>query len=134
VIATAAARSCTGGGTPTPTATSTATAAPSATASPSPEPVPPTPTPTPPAKPKLADLVSMPSAKHCVRKLKVRVKKPSAIAKVKLRVNGKGAKVKRKGRTIALKHLPKKRFKLEVRVKLKDGRVVKGSRRYRPCR
>ena len=94
----------------------------------------PTPTPAPSAKPKLAALVSLPSAKRCVRKLKVRVKKPSAIAGIKLRVNGKAAKVKRKGRTIALRHLPKKRFKLEVRVTLKDGRLVKGSRRYRPCR
>ncbi len=136
VIATAAAGSCTGGGTPTPEPTSTATATPDATAGPSPEPVPPNPSPapSPSAKPKLGELVSMPSAKRCVRKLEVRVKKPSAIAQIKLRVNGKGAKVKRKGRTIALRRLPAKRFKLEVRVTLKDGRLVKGSRRYRPCR
>ena len=133
VIATAAASSCAGGGTATPT--SSATTTPSATASQSPQPLPPTPIPTPTrsAKPKLAELVSMPSAKRCVRKLEVRVKKRSAIAAIKLRVNGKGAKVKRKGRTIALRRLPKQRFKLEVRVTLKDGRLVKGSRRYRPC-
>ena len=136
VVATAAAGSCAGNGTPTPTATPTPSA--SATASPSPQPVPPTPSPAPPAtpsaKPKLADLVSMPSAKRCVHKIAVRVKTPSAIAGIKLRVNGKGAAVKRKGRTLALRRLPKQRFKLEVRVTLKDGRLVKGSRRYRPCR
>jgi hypothetical protein len=134
VVATAPASPCADGGTPTPPPTSTATATPSATASLSPQPVPPAPIPARSVRPKLAELVSMPSAKRCVRKLKVRVKKRSAIARIKLRVNGKGAKVKRRGRTIALRRVPKKRFKLEVRVTLKDGRLVKGSRRYRPCR
>ena len=53
-----------------------------------------------------------------------------------MNVNGKRAAVRRGARlrsTVDLRSLPKGRFRVEVVLKLADGRKVKDNRRYRTC-
>ena len=53
-----------------------------------------------------------------------------------MRVNGKRVKTIKRSRITApvdLRSLPKGRFSVEIRVKLADGRTVKGTRKYRTC-
>lgn len=109
--------------TPTPTATAEPTPAPAPTATPTPSPTP--------ARVTFAQVAVL--SKKCVarRRMSFRLKAPAASARVL--VNGKRFKTVRRPGTVVLKGLPKGRFTLKVEVKLKDGRVVKGSRKYRAC-
>ena len=51
-------------------------------------------------------------------------------------MNGKRVRTITRSRITApvdLRNLPKGRFSVEVRVKLADGRTIKGTRKYRTC-
>jgi streptogramin lyase len=105
---------------------------------------PPTPPPvTPPAKaalPVFSKLVTLPSARVCVSRrlfsIRLRVPASSTVVEAQVSVNGKKVAVRRGKRlrsTVDLRKLPKGRFKVEVVLKLADGRKVRDSRRYRTC-
>jgi hypothetical protein len=90
--------------------------------------------------PKFASLVTLPSAKACVsrRKFSIRLQVPkgSAVTSAEVKVNGKSAAVRRGARlrsTVNLTQLPKGRFRVDIVLKLADGRTVKGTRSYRTC-
>jgi len=56
--------------------------------------------------------------------------------KVKVKVNGKSAAVRRGARlrsTVNLTQLPKGSFRVDIVLNLADGRTVKGTRSYRTC-
>jgi hypothetical protein len=96
-----------------------------------------TPTPTP--KPKVT--VTLASNKKCLRSrstsLRVKIAKGGTITAVEVYVNSKRVKRVTKAadikKAIKVSKLPKGRYTLEVRVKTKDGRTVKSSRKYRTC-
>ena len=84
--------------------------------------------------------MTLPSTKKCVsrRKFSIRLKVPrgSSVVEATVRVNGKRAAVRRGARlrsTVDLRNLPKGRFRVEVVLKLADGRSVKDVRRYFTC-
>ena len=86
----------------------------------------------------VATAVAFAAFGECVRgrKLVLRLRPPPAgveVDEIAVKVNGKRAEVHRAGRKLRVRGLPRKRFRLAVRLTLRDGQVVKGSRRYRPC-
>ena len=97
-----------------------------------------TPATTPARSPSFSDYVKLPSAKRCVRSLKLRVRRVAAdpARSVDVRVNGKrtarakGAKLRK---PIRVKRVPRKKFTLQVLVKTRSGRTTAGARTYRPC-
>jgi hypothetical protein len=99
----------------------------------------PTATPTPTPKPKVT--VSLGSNKHCLRTrtqtLRVKIARGGTITAVEVYVNKKRklrvTKAKDLKKSIKVAKLPKGSYTLEVRVKTKDGRTVKSSKRYRTC-
>lgn len=101
------------------------------------------PAPKPPAAaalPKLASLVTLPATKQCVSRrkfsIRLRVPKGSAVTSAEVKVNGKRAAVRRGARlrsVVNLTQLPKGRFRVDIVLKLADGRTVKGTRTYRTC-
>jgi len=112
--------------------------------------VPATPAATPPAPakpaaaaavlPKFTSLVTLPAAKQCVSRrkfsIRLRVPKGSAVTSAEVKVNGKRAAVRRGARlrsVVNLTQLPKGSFRVDIVLKLADGRTVKGSRKYRTC-
>jgi hypothetical protein len=94
---------------------------------------------TPTAKPKVT--VSLASNKKCFKtrstSLRVKIAKGGTITAVEVYVNKKRVKRVTKAadinRAIKVSKLPKGSYTLEVRVKTKDGRTVKSSKRYRTC-
>jgi hypothetical protein len=98
-----------------------------------------TPTPTPTAKPKVT--VTLASNAKCLRSrstsLRVKIAKGGTITAVEIYVNSKRVKRVTKAadikKAIKLSKLPKGAYTLEVRVKTKDGRTVKSSKKYRTC-
>jgi len=110
---------------------------------PAPAPAAPTPAPAKPAAgalPKFASLVTLPSAKACVSRrkfsIRLRVPKGSPVTSAQVKVNGKSAAVRRGARlrsTVNLTQLPKGSFRVDIVLKLSDGRTVKGHRSYRTC-
>lgn len=105
---------------------------------------PPAPTPTPPKKaasaPKLTTVATLPSTKRCVsrRRFRIRLRSPKGakIASATVRLRGRTVatrKGKRVTAPIDLRGLPKGKFKVSIRIALRDGRVVKGTRTYRTC-
>jgi hypothetical protein len=104
----------------------------------------PTPTPTPAvtppaAKPKVT--VTLASNKKCLRSrstsLRVKIATGGTITGIDVYVNKKRIKRVTKAadlkKTIKVSKLPKGAYTLEVRVKTKDGRTVKSSKKYRTC-
>jgi len=97
----------------------------------------PTPTPTPQAK----VTVSLASNKKCLRSrstsLRVKIATGGTITAVEVYVNKKRVKRVTKAadlkKAIKVSKLPKGGYTLEVRVKTKDGRTVKSSKKYRTC-
>lgn len=120
---------CAGGAPPVPAA--------SGPAAPSP------PTPAAPAKsslPAFTSLVALPAAKKCVSRrrfsIRLRVPRDSAVLSAEVKVNGKRVAVRRGARlrsVVNLAELPRGRFRVDIVLKLADGRTVKGSRSYRTC-
>ncbi len=114
--------------------TLTTAALPAATPTPTP-----TPTVTPTAKPKVT--ISLASNKKCLRtrstSLKVKIAKGGTITAVEVYVKKKRVKRVTKAKdlkkSIKVTKLPKGAYTLEVRVKTKDGRTVKSSKKYRTC-
>ena len=78
--------------------------------------------------------VQLPSSKSCVsrRKFTIHVKRGSYTA-ISVLVNGKPAKVTKRAAGVDLRGLPKGRFKVQISVTLKSGRVVKTTRQFRTC-
>jgi uncharacterized delta-60 repeat protein len=121
-----------GGGTPvTPPVTPPAASAPAAPVAAPPKAA---------ALPTFSKLVTLPSAKACVsrRKFSIRLKVPASsnVVEATVNVNGKRVAVRRGKRlrsTVDLRSLPKGKFRVEVVLKLKDGRKVKDHRRYKTC-
>jgi hypothetical protein len=86
-------------------------------------------------KPKFADFVKLPKTAKCVKNRKLRIKLTKAlrakVEKVTVKVNGKKRKLKR---GVNLTRLPARgRYTVAVTIRLKDGTVLKGKRRYRGC-
>lgn len=89
---------------------------------------------------KVADLVAFPSTKKCVsrRRFQIRLRVPGSanVVSADVRVNGKSAGV-RKGKrlrsTVDLRNLPKGRFSVQIVLKLKNGKTLKATRRYKTC-
>lgn len=109
-------------------------------------PAPPGPPPAPPAKPtakpKVADVVSLASAKRCLSKrrltLTVRKRKAGAakVASVKVTIGKRKAKTytaKKLRVPVTLAGLPKGSFKVKLSVKLSDGTTLTETRTYRTC-
>ena len=115
--------------------------------------VPPTPAPAapaatpppPPAAPaaaavRVATVVGFPSTRACVSRrrfaIRLRVPREASVVQATVLVNGKQVAVRKGARlrsTVNLRSLPKGRFRVEVRLRLADGRTVKDNRRYRTC-
>jgi hypothetical protein len=120
------------GTTPGADATFTTAAAPAATPGP-------TPTPQPSVKPKVT--IWLGSNKHCLRtrsqSIRVRIASGGKITSVEVRVNKRRRlRVTRPAllkKSIKVTKLPAGAYTLEVRVKTKDGRTVKSSKKYRTC-
>lgn len=99
-----------------------------------------TPTPKPTPALKVSDVVAFPSAKACVsrRLFQIRLRVPASanVVSADVRVNGKSAGV-RKGKrlrsTVDLRNLPKGRFSVQIVLRLKSGKTLKATRRYRTC-
>ena len=90
-----------------------------------------------PAVTKAEQVATLPSTRKCVsrRNFRIRVKKGDYRA-VTVLVNGKRVKVLRGVRdtaTVDLRGLPKGRFKVQIAVTLKSGKVVRSTRQYRTC-
>jgi hypothetical protein len=86
------------------------------------------------ATPTTAEVVTLPSTRSCVsrRRFSIRIAKRD-YRSVDVRVNGKRVKVARNRSTVDLRGLPRGRFKVQIAVTLKDGKVVRSTRRYRTC-
>ena len=84
-------------------------------------------------------LVRLPSAKRCVRSLRIRARrfKADPVRSLVVRVNGKragrarGTAKARRG--VRVRRLPRKRFAVVVEVRTKSGRKTAGQRFYRGC-
>ncbi len=92
------------------------------------------------ALPAFSKLVTLPSAKSCVSRrnfsIRLRVPTGSSVVEATVNVNGKRVAVRRGKRlrsVVDLRTLPKGRFRVEVVLKLADGRKVRDNRRYRTC-
>jgi hypothetical protein len=116
-------------------------AAPPAPAPPVTTPPPPV-TPKPAAKPKVADVVSLATAKRCLskRRLTLTVRKPKAgaakVRSIKVTIGTGKAKTytaKRLKVPLTLAGLPKGTFKVRLSVKLSDGTTLTETRTYRTC-
>ena len=92
-----------------------------------------------PARPKVR--IALPRARRCrasrTMTLRPRIAKGGTITAVSVYVRGRrrlrvtGARARR---TIHVKHLPAGRYTIEVRVRTKDGRIVKAKRSYKRCK
>jgi hypothetical protein len=72
------------------------------------------------------------------RKFSIRLSVPkgSAVTSAEVKLNGKSAAVRRGTRlrsTVNLTQLPKGSFRVDIVLKLADGRTVKGHRSYHTC-
>ena len=69
-------------------------------------------------------------------KIRLRVPRDAAVTRAIVKVNGRQVAVRRGDRLrsqVDLRTLPKGRFSVTIELRLADGRVVKGTRRYRTC-
>ena len=86
---------------------------------------------------KADQVATLPSTKSCVSRRNFRIRvKHGDYRKVTVSVNGKRVKVLRGLRdtaTVDLRGLPKGRFKVQIAVTLKNGKVVRSTRQYRTC-
>ena len=123
----------------------TATFSPAPPADPAPAPATPPPPSVPPAtRPQqqiqVAGVIAFPATRGCIKKrrLRIRLRMPKGVTATSARivVNGKQRKLLR-GKALAapviLTKLPKGRLKVEVAIKLTDGRTISDSRRYKTC-
>ncbi len=132
------------GTSPPATVNLTITPQPPAPAGGPPPPPPPAPAPaTPAAKPaavRFTSLATLPSTKRCVSRrqfrIRLRVPKGVGVTSAEVRVNGKRVKTVKRARFTApvdLRNLPKGPVKVNIRVRLADGRTITGTRTYRTC-
>jgi uncharacterized delta-60 repeat protein len=105
---------------------------------PAPSAAPPMPRPAPAIS--VAKAVAFPSTRACASRrrfsIRLRVPRDANVVEAAVFVNGRRAAVRRGARlrsTVDLRNLPKGRFRVEVRLRLADGRTVKDGRRYRTC-
>jgi hypothetical protein len=87
-----------------------------------------------PGGPSFDDLVSMPSAKRCVRRsLRIKVRRAKdPVTRLTVRVNGRRRAASR-GRSVTVRRLPRRRFGVQVEVRTRSGHVTAGQRTYRRC-
>lgn len=92
------------------------------------------------AKPAITTVAKLPSTKRCAsrRKFRIRLRSPKGTKIKSATVTVRGRTVAtRKGRRVTapidLRGLPKGRVKVSIRVVLRNGEVVRGSRTYRTC-
>jgi hypothetical protein len=97
--------------------------------------VPPKPTPV-----TVASAVRFPSTKVCASRrnfsIRLRVPRGAAVSQATVLVNGKRVAVRSGARlrsVVDLRSLPKGRFRVEVRLRLANGKTLKEARRYRTC-
>jgi len=126
--------------TPAPPASPAASPAPPPSPSPTSSGAPTSPPARPVAAPALASVVAFPSTKVCASRrrfpIRLRVPRGSAVISATVKVNAKRVAVRKADRlrsTVNLIKLPKGRFTVAIELRLADGRVVTGSRRYRTC-
>ncbi len=93
-----------------------------------------------PAAVRFNSLATLPSTRKCVsrRKLRIRLRVPKGVGvtSAEVRVNGRRVRTVKRSRFTApvdLRNLPKGRVKVNIRVKLADGRTIAGTRTYRTC-
>lgn len=101
--------------------------------------VPPGTSPTPPAFGP-GGVVVAPSNKRCVsrRKFRIRLRQPrrAKLVGATVKVNGRTVATRRGRRVTApvdLRGLPRGRFTVSITILLDDGRIIRGTRRYRTC-
>jgi hypothetical protein len=89
---------------------------------------------------KIGDVATLPSNRRCVsrRRFRITLKAPKGrpIAQAQVLVNGRPKAVVRGRKLTApvdLRGLPKGRFTVTIRLTLRDGTVVRGSRAFRTC-
>ena len=109
--------------TPTPTPEPTTTPTPTPTATPAP-----TPAVTPGPLPRFTSVVKLP---RCAKRRSVRV---TLLQNATLKVFLGRKQLKRSSKSFTLRRLPKRAFTLRFEVVLPDGRVVRGSKRFRACK
>ena len=146
---------CVVGGTATECGKSTAPVTPvTQQQQPSPAPSPPAPSPAvqaprpaapvavapPPAPVSEAQVLSFPSTRRCAsrRSFSIRLRTPrgATVTSASVKVNGRQVQVVRGARLRApvnLRSLPRGRFTVSIELTLADGRVVRGTRKYRTC-
>ncbi len=94
----------------------------------------------PPPALRVADLVVFPSIKKCVsrRLFQIRLRVPASadVVSAQVRVNGKSVAVRKGARLrskVDLRKLPKGRFTVKITLKLKSGKTISATRRYKTC-
>lgn len=92
------------------------------------------------ALPSFASLATLPGTKACVSRrrfsIRLRVPQDSSVTSAEVKVNGRSVAVRRGARlrsVVNLTKLPKGRFRVQITMRLADGRTVKGTRTYRTC-
>jgi hypothetical protein len=92
------------------------------------------------ALPRITTLVTFPSTRKCVSRrhfgIRLRVPKGLKAVSATVLVNGKRVAVRRGARlrsTVDLRGLPKGRFTVRIVIRLRDGRIVAGTRKYHTC-
>lgn len=120
---------------PLPPPASPSSPPPAAPAAPTAQPLPPAG-----AAIRVATVVGFPSTRACVSRrrfaIRLRVPRDAPVVRATVLVNGRQVAVRRGARLrsiVNLTSLPKGRFRVEVRLRLADGRTVKDNRRYRTC-
>lgn len=92
------------------------------------------------ALPSFSSLATLPGTKACVSRrrfsIRLRVPRDSSVTSADVKVNGRSVAVRRGARlrsVVNLTKLPKGRFRVQITMRLADGRTVKGTRTYRTC-
>jgi hypothetical protein len=88
----------------------------------------------------LAQSVTFPPTRSCASRrnfgIRLRVPKGSTVVQATVKVNGRTVAVRKGTRlrsTVDLRRLPKGRFTVAITLRLKDGRTVRGERKYKTC-
>lgn len=93
------------------------------------------PVPTAPPTVKAEDVIKLPSARRCVRSVRITLARPSGV-ELKGLTTRAGARVivrRTTPRVLTIRVLPRKRFRLKVTVRA-NGRSLTRTRFYQPCR
>lgn len=81
-------------------------------------------------------VIVLPSARRCVRSLRIVLRRPSGVTLKGLAIRAGARLIIRRSTPSALttRLLPRKRFRLKVTVQTADGQTLVRTRSYQPCR